>query len=343
MPMRGGYWRNAVMLAGIYLYILAVVLAALWFFRWREGNIPWWTDIPVGFLAIGLIGPAQHRLLLLGQEACLGCLFPNKFWNDFIGDWFIHFPFSTNTSQMRHVVLAHYQHPDDPKRDAEQIIAMRTGFWPLKLGRLLRLTALISWTSLRANYFFGANPDDPYQTENHPRGRLAFQLGAAYVLIMFAVLIGLYLSPNWWVLVIVPPTMWILACTIFGLLPHRFYYQSILPMPYSNRVRSLMQITFITLVNLGLGWASYLTERSGILNYIALWVAPMVTTTAWCMIIRHARQHGAGMMADLPIMRIGRRLLIFPLNQHFHQTKHDFPNVPWYHLPEIAQQKHLNN
>ena len=136
-----GHWRNALTIFLIYAYIACIVLAALWFFRWRENRIPWWIDIPVGFLAIGLIGPAQHRLLILGQEACLGCLFRPRWLNELAGDWLIHFPFSTATHHMRHLVRSHYEFPDDPARDADLIIATRAGFWPLRPGRLLRLTA----------------------------------------------------------------------------------------------------------------------------------------------------------------------------------------------------------
>ncbi len=343
-----GHWRNLLLLIGIYAYIAVVVLAALWFFRWREGtppmrenSWPWWTDLPVAFLAIALIGPAQHRLVLLGQDACMGCLFRNRWVNELAGDWLIHFPFTTATHHMRHVVRSHYEFPNDPARDAELIIATRAGFWPLKAGRLFRLTALIRWHSLRANYNFMANPTNPYQEPGERPSKVALNIGSAYVIVMFSILIGLYLSPNWWVLVIAPPGMWLVACTIFLLLPGRLFHRSRLEYVYSPRVRTLMQITFITLLNLGLGWSSYLTVRSGILNYVALWVGPMVTTCTWSMLLRQWRQHAgrgrevAKCSGDFRV-RLQHRLIVFPLNQHLHQTKHDHPAAPWYNLPELA-------
>ena len=42
---------------------------------------------------------------------------------------------------------------------------------------------------------------------------------------------------------------------------------------------TLMRLTFIILVNAGLGWTTFLTERSAVLNYIALWIGPMFTST----------------------------------------------------------------
>jgi fatty acid desaturase len=276
-------------------------------------------------------------LFLLGQEACLGCLFRNRTFNELAGDWLIHFPFSTSTQHMRHVVRSHYEYPNDPERDADLIIATRAGFWPLKPIRLLRLTALLRWYSLRAGYNFEVDPVNPYQFPGKPPCQVAVNIGKAYVLIMFTILIGLYFSPNWWVLVIAPPAMWLITCVLFLVLPSRFFFDSKIETVYSPRLRTLMQITFITLVNLGLGWSSYLTGRSGILNYIALWIAPMVTVCAWSMLIRHWRQHSAIEGPPLQSASWLRRLFFFPLNQHLHETKHAFPRVPWYDLTKISR------
>src|SRR4051794_11621953 len=100
-PGRANNWRNWLPLLTTYAYVAVVVLAALWFFRWRENELPAWTDIPVGLAAVALIGPAQHRLLILGQEAALGVLFRNRWLNELSGDWLIHFPFSSATHHVR--------------------------------------------------------------------------------------------------------------------------------------------------------------------------------------------------------------------------------------------------
>ena len=61
-PAGPNNWRNWLPLAGTYRTSSRWPALALWFFHDREDRLPWWTDIPVGSLAVALIGPAQHRL-----------------------------------------------------------------------------------------------------------------------------------------------------------------------------------------------------------------------------------------------------------------------------------------
>jgi hypothetical protein len=335
-------WRNVVALLSTYAYIGLVVWVALEFFRWREGLIPWWTDIPVGLIAVALIGPAQHRLLVLGQEAALGLLFRNRWLNELAGDWLIHFPFSTATHHVRQQVLAHYRFPNDPDGDAELVIARRAGFWPLRLGRLLRLSAIIRWHSLRATYNFEPNPNNPYFDPARPPSKVALHIGTAYVLVTFALLLGLYffraqLSDDVvaWVLTYIPVGLWVLVMGIFVALPDSKYHRGRMEGVYSAKTMTLMRITFITLVNTALGWITFSTGRSAVLNYIALWIGPVFTSTAALMLIRQWRQHGnlpEGEVAHDRRPGLLRRLTLFPLNQHRHREKHAAPERPWYWL-----------
>jgi hypothetical protein len=286
--------RNALLLFGLYAYIPAVVAGSLWFFWSREDwglSLAW--DFPVGVVAIVLIGPAQYRLWILGERAAQGLLFRNRWLNELAGDWLIHFPFSTATQHVRQQLLSHLQFPNDPKRDAQRVIAERSGFRPLVKSRFTRLSALLKWNSLRATYNFEHNPDNPFYDPARPPSKVALHIGTAYVLVMFAVLIGLYFSPNRTVLTVVPPAMWLLAMAVFASLPDDKYHRGTLPSLYSPKVMTLMRCTFITLVNCGLGWTSYLTGRSAVLNYIALWMAPMFTVTTMLMILKQDRQSRA--------------------------------------------------
>lgn len=334
-------WRNWVPLVGTYLYVFAVAAAALWFFREREDWLPRWTLLPVGIVAILLIGPAQHRLAILGQEAALGLLFRNRWLNELVGDWLIHFPFSTATHHIRQHLLTHYRFPNDPERDAELVIARRAGFWPLRWTRLLRASAYIKWSSQRANHIFEPDPNNPFYDPERPPSKVALRIGTVYVLMMFALLLSLYFFRETLgrpllrdVLTFVLPGLWAMAMIVFAALPASMYHQSRLPGVYSPRTMTLMRITFISLVNAALGWTTFLTERSAVLNYIALWIAPTGVALA-LMLIRQWRQHGnlsPGQVAwDRQPGVIGK-LLLFPLNQHRHTAKHARPETPWYEL-----------
>ena len=58
----------------------------------------------------------KRLLLILGQEAALGVLFRNRWLNELVGDWLIHFPFSSATHHVRQQILSHYRYPNDPDR-----------------------------------------------------------------------------------------------------------------------------------------------------------------------------------------------------------------------------------
>jgi fatty acid desaturase len=334
-------WRNWLPLLATYAYIGFVAWVALEFFRGREGRLPWWTDIPVGLVALILIAPAQHRLMVLGQEAALGILFRNRWLNELAGDWLIHFPFSTATHHIRQHLLTHYQFPNDPERDADIVIARRAGFWPLRWTRLLRASAYIQWNALRATYIFEKNPANPFYDPDRPPSTVALRIGTVYVLLTFALLLCLYFFRNQLgdeligiVLTYILPGLWLVAMVLFAVLPESMYHRSRLQGVYSPKVMTLMRVTFISLVNAGLGWTTYLTGRSAVLNYIALWIAPMALTLA-LILIRQWRQHGnlpAGQVAwDRQPGLLGR-LTLFPLNQHIHTAKHADPQTPWFDL-----------
>jgi fatty acid desaturase len=335
-------WRNWFPLAGTYLYVFAIAALALWFFHDREGRLPPWTDVPVALVAIALVGPAQHRLVILGQEAALGLLFRNRWLNELVGDWLIHFPLSTATHHIRQHLLTHYQFPNDPERDAELVIARGAGFWPLRWSRLLRASAYIKWNSLRATHIFEPDPNNPFYDPARPPSKVALRIGSAYVLATFALLLALYffrhelgdtLILN--VLMFVLPGLWVLVMVVFVLLPASKFHRSRLDGVYSPKTMTLMRITFMSLVNSGLGWITFLTGRSAVLNYIVLWIVPTGVALA-LILIRQWRQHGnlpPGQVAWDRRPGLLGKLLLFPLNQHRHTAKHASPQTPWYELP----------
>lgn len=341
--------RNLLLLLGLYLIYGLLVAGSLSFFWSRESwgiSLAW--DVPVALVAMVLIAPIQHRLLLLGEEAGLRLLCRNRLWNEILGDWLIHFPFSGSTHHTRMLQLTHYHRPNDVTIDGERICAEKAGFFPLKVGKLLRLSALINWIVSRNNYSFLTNTRNPLLDPQMPPNRTALNIGTAFVLIMFAFLITMYLLNDRWfvpyLLATVPPGMWAITATIFWLLPARYYHYSRMNAPYSSRSMTIQRITFILFLNLTLGWVTYLTGRSAVLNYIVLWAGPYVTTTAACQIIRYWRQHGNlvdGQVAHDRKPGLLGKLFIFPLNSQYHTVKHRFPRTPWAELPALAARTDL--
>jgi len=196
--------------------------------------------------------------------------------------------------------------------------------------------------SLRTNYNFEHNPNIPFFDPARPPSKVALHVGTVYVLLTFAVLLVLYFfradlgdDVVLTTLTYVLPAMWLIAMVVFLLLPDSKYHRGRLEGVYSAKGMTLMRLTFISLVNAGLGWTTFLTERSAVLNYIALWIGPMFTSTAICYLVRQWRQHGnlpPGEVAwDRKPGLLGR-FLLFPLNQDRHSAKHAQPETPWYEL-----------
>ncbi len=341
MDSRKDNWFNLIPIAVTYLYVAGVVALALSFFWSRESwGISLWWDIPIGIIALLLIAPAQHRLWVLLEEAALGNLFRSRWWNDFAGDWLLAFPFSTSVHHVRMQIQSHHDFLNDPEKDAQLQINTLAGFWPPKWVRFLRVSAIIRWFSLRTNFNFHPTLA-PYRDPSQRPSPVALRIGTFYVLLMFAFLLTMYFQPGGReltksLLTYVPITMWLLMMVIFMLLPQRYYHHSTLKPIYSAKVMTLMRITYISLLNCGLGWTTFLTERSAVLNYVALWIGPMVTATMALILVRQWNQHGAGTLRNLTVRGL-RKWILFPFNQDQHLTRHESPHLAWWELKSQAK------
>ena len=99
-------WRNAWSVAWVWVQACVILAAAVWW-----GN-------PVGYvLAFLLMGRTHAQLAALMHEAAHRTLFANRWWNDFVGRWFVGFPGFTSTDAYRRVHMAHHRKefgPDEP-------------------------------------------------------------------------------------------------------------------------------------------------------------------------------------------------------------------------------------
>ncbi len=336
MTSRLNNWFNLIPILGAYLYVAGVVALSLSFFWSREDwglSLAW--DIPVGILALFVMAPAQHWLWVLLEEAALGTLFRSRWWNDFAGDWLLAFPFSTSVHHVRMQLKSHHDFTNDPQKDAQLRINTMAGFWPPKFVRFLRVSAILRWFSLKANWNFHPT-EAPYRDPSQPPNAVALRIGTIYVLVMFAFLMTMYFQPGGpeitqILLTFVPLGMWVLMMSIFLALPARYYHHSTIKPAYSAKTMTLMRITYITLLNCGLGWSTFLTGRSAVLNYVALWIGPTVTVTMALILLRQWRQHGTGSTENILATGL-RKWILFPFNQDRHQARHAHPELAWWEL-----------
>jgi fatty acid desaturase len=99
-------WRNALSVASVWLQIVVIVGAAVWW-----GN-------PLGYLvAFLLMGRAHAQLMSLMHEAAHRLLFSNRRANDLVGRWVLGYPSFTSTDAYRRVHMAHHRQefgPEEP-------------------------------------------------------------------------------------------------------------------------------------------------------------------------------------------------------------------------------------
>src|SRR5262245_32383319 len=84
---------NAWFLFRTYAFFAAVIGVAVAFNLYREavgGSFLW--NLPVGFIAIVLVGAGQHQLGGLAHEAVHHILFRNRYLNDLASDLLCLFP-----------------------------------------------------------------------------------------------------------------------------------------------------------------------------------------------------------------------------------------------------------
>src|SRR5438067_2011440 len=156
-------FTNWYYLARTYVYLAVVIGGAVWFHLARQGlGLSWWWEIPVGLLAIVLVGAGQHQLSGLAHEGSHHILFRGRTLNDLAADWFCMFPLFGSIHHYRLQHLAHHQFVNDPDRDPDVSQLQTSGHWlnfPVpKRGviaaflKQLWLPRLIHFMRVRAQY-----------------------------------------------------------------------------------------------------------------------------------------------------------------------------------------------
>ena len=99
-------WRNAVTVAGLWLFVAGMVALAVW------------VNNPLVYLAAFVVmGPVHVRFAILMHEAAHKLLFTNKRINDWVGTWLISYPALVPIGIYRRGHFAHHRQefgPDEP-------------------------------------------------------------------------------------------------------------------------------------------------------------------------------------------------------------------------------------
>jgi fatty acid desaturase len=344
---------NWFYLAREYLYLGAVIGGTLLFYAWHAelGLASDLWNIPVTLLAIGLIGAGQHRLTTLSHEASHYMLFRNRLLNEVVSDLFTMFPMLSTTHHYRLQHLAHHQFPNDPERDPDitQMSAsghlfhfpMRAGrfVWECVIKQVLWVPNLIRYIRIRAKFNATGGGTGPYEPKG-ARSKLLVAVGIAYLLVLTGTLVALsYLAPPIYTL-IVPAVMLAALLTFYALVPDHLYRQTNLRPDITPRWATYLRVTYLTVLLSGLAWLTHVTGKPWGWYYVLLWLAPMVTSFSFFMIMRQVVQHGnagQGRFTNTRIFLVSRfiRFAVFPLGMDYHLPHHLFPMVPHYNLRRL--------
>ncbi len=342
---------NFYYLLRTYFYFALVIGGAVAFYYLRAGwGLPFWLNVPVTVLAIFLVGAGQHQLSGLAHEAVHHILFRNRYLNDLVSEWFCMFPMFSSTHHYRLQHLAHHQFVNDPQRDPDISQLQTSGHWLpfpmakkaflLTLLKQLWLPNLFRFIRIRAAYNATGTDKNPYMRKGWKPSKLAIRVAILYLVTLVGTLTGLVLygDPLW--LAVVPAALYVALLTFYLLLPESKFHQSRIHSVLSQRVGTILRVTFITAVFNGLAWLALLVDPWVPLYYFLLWLVPIFTSFSFFMILRQWVQHGnadRGWLTNSRIFFVRGfiRFSVFPIGQDLHLPHHLYATVPHYRLDRL--------
>jgi fatty acid desaturase len=340
-------FTNLYYLARTYLFLTLVIGGTLWFYAINEWSF--WLNVPVTMVAVFLIGAGQHQLTGLAHEASHHILLKNRWWNDFISDWFCMFPLFSSTQHYRLQHIAHHQFVNDPDRDPDVSQLQSSGHWLnfpvdkhtflMTLLKQLWLPNLFRFMRIRAAYNAVPTDKNPYLKKGWKPNKTTVRVGILYMLALIATLAACAYGENLLLLAIVPAAMYMGIMTFYAMIPETMYHQSRVHPVISMRVMTLLRMTYVSLLFNGLAWISLVYPYAA-LFYLLLWVVPIFTSFSFFMILRQLVQHGNGGRGWLTNTRVFFvnpliNFAVFPMGQDYHLPHHLFASVPHYRLQEL--------
>ena len=342
---------NWFYLAREYLFLAFVIGSTIYLYQqfWDGIDSLLWA-LPVTFLAILCVGAGQHRLASLGHEASHYMLFKNRLLNELASEWFCMFPIFATTHRYRLQHLGHHQHTNDAELDPDVTqlrlsghhfafpLTLRQFLWQCIFRQLLWLPNLLRYVLIRATFHFDRGA--PALQIKRPASIALKFAGAVYYLALLTALTYGVWSSDTVVLYGIPAVLLVTMLAFFAGMPATGFAEYALKCDLSERWRSLLQVTFNTLVLCGLAWLTHDTGQPWWLYYVLLWLIPAGTSFAFFLMLGQVAQHGNADQGRLTNTRLFLvhpliRLAVFPIGNDYHVPHHLFMNVPHYNLPKL--------
>jgi fatty acid desaturase len=350
---------NLIYLAIEYLTLAAVLVPTIIFCHCRAAwGIAWGWNIPVVTLAVLLVGAVQHRFAGLTHEGAHYILLRNRFWNEFVSDWFCMFPLFSTTAQYRLIHLGHHEYTNDWERDPELLNLGKTRamdeFPMSKAEFIYRFYVRIFWPPALLRYMWdniyvttlgnGLHPYVKTCSKNPPgmigKLRITSLLGVAYL----GALVGVMGYLSWYgttlQMAVTPVAFWLGAVAVIRMIPTEWFFHSDLKPVYSMQFASAMRLGWLTILETVLAGSKFFTGYEWGVYFWLLWVLPLFTSFPYYMLLRDLYQHANADDGKLTNSRVIfcnpiTRWAMFIYGQDIHLTHHLFPAVPHYNLPKL--------
>jgi fatty acid desaturase len=336
-----------------YLYLALVIGGAVWFDQWRTAaGLSWLASVPVFALAIILVGAGQHQLSGLAHEGVHHILFRTRYLNELVSDLLCLFPLYSSTHHYRLQHLAHHQFVNDPDRDPDVSQLKTSGHWlnfplakrafVLTLVKQLWLPNLVRFIRVRAAYNATGTDKNPYMRKGWKPSKLAIRVAVLYLLAQVVLLTLLDWHGDALLLAGVAGGLWAAIVAFYLWLPTSKFHQSRVHPVISQRIMTLLRVSYITVVFNALAWVTLLTGVWAAVYYFLLWLVPLFTSFSFFMILRQLVQHGNGDRGWLTNTRIFfvQRFInfsVFPIGQDYHLPHHIYATVPHYRLRQLHE------
>jgi hypothetical protein len=172
--------------------------------------------------------------------------------------------------------------------------------------------------------------------------KLAVRVAVLYLVTQVLLLTSLVWLDQPLLLAVVPTVLWAGVMLFYTWLPATKFHQSRVHPVISQRIMSLMRVSYITAVFAGLAWITLLTGVWAAVYYFLLWLVPLFTSFSFFMILRQLVQHGNGDRGWLTNTRIFfvQRLInfsVFPIGQDYHLPHHLYATVPHFRLRQLHE------